>query len=114
MTAHRKRFLSALFGLGSAVVVGLVGPLYGGLVLLLAFPLVFRTASRVAPAWLLATFGVAWLLLLATGVAPIVQNSPDAAGFWLAVGLVPLALAGAIVGVARLRQPRRAHAGRPS
>jgi hypothetical protein len=104
MFANRRRLLSALFGLGGAVVVGLVGPLYGGLVLVLAFPLVFRTASRVAPAWLLATFGIAWLLFLVTSGAPTLRNSPaDAAGFWLAMGVVPLALAGAIVGAARLR-----------
>jgi uncharacterized membrane protein len=112
MAGHRrKRLISVLFGLGSAVVIGLVGPLarrdadesahrpYGGLVLLLAFPLVFRTAIQVAPAWLLAAFGISWLLLVATGTAPFLRNSlTDGGGLWIAIGVVPLGLAGAILG----------------
>jgi hypothetical protein len=112
---RRKRLSSVLFGLGSAVVIGLVGPLYGGLVLVLAFPLVFRAAIRVAPAWLLAAFGISWLLLLATGTAPFVRNSlTDGGGLWTTIGVVPLALAGGILGAARFRQVGPPPTGRPS
>jgi hypothetical protein len=116
MAGHRrKRLISVLFGLGSAVVIGLVGPLYGGLVLLLAFPLVFRTAIQVAPAWPLAAFGISWLLLVATGTAPFLRNSlTDGGGLWIAIGVVPLGLAGAILGAARFRRVGPPPAGRPS
>lgn len=101
----RKRLISILFGLGSAVVIGLVGPLYGGLMLLLAFPLVFRTATRVAPAWLLVAFGTSWLTLVATGMGAFVRNSLvlDNGAVLTALWVAPLMIAGAIVAAGRVR-----------
>jgi hypothetical protein len=89
------RLLCVLFGLGSAVIIGLVGLHFGGLMLLLAFPLVFRTASRVAPAWLVATSGTSWLILVATGTGTYVRNSLtlDNGPVLTAMGVAPLVFA---------------------
>ncbi len=115
-TIPRKRLLSVLFGLSSAVVIGLVGPLYGGLMLVLAFPLVFRTPSRVAPAWLLATFGTSWLTLVVTGTGAFVRNSLmlDNGAVLTAIGVAPLVLAGAIVATGRVRSGSPSTSGRQS
>jgi hypothetical protein len=111
-----------LVGLGAAVVIGLVGLVYGGLVVICATPLIFLTLSRaltgrtIDPAWtwLLTAFGVSWFALLP--VAPFVQvsisNSPDnASSIWVfsaVIGLAPILLAAALVALARHRASRAA------
>lgn len=112
----RKRLISMLFGLGSALVIALVGPLYGGLMLLLAFPFVFRTAPLVAPAWLLAAFGILWLTLVATGTGAFVRNSEmlDNRALLTALWVAPLVLAGAIVAAGRVRSGSPSTSGRQS
>lgn len=112
----RERPISILFGLGSAVVIGLVGPLFGGLMLLLAFPLVFRTTKRVAPAWLLAAFGISWLIVVATGTGAFVRNSEmlDNRALLTALWVAPLVLAGAIVATGRVRSGSPSTSGRQS
>lgn len=98
------RTISIAFGLAGAGVVALVGPVYGGLVLILAVPVVFLTLSRAITgatlqpdfAFLLASFGLAWLLVLP--FAPITRNSgepapPDVWILEVGVGVAPLLMA---------------------
>jgi hypothetical protein len=116
----RSRAVSVLVGLGAAVVIALVGPLYGGLVVTCATPLVFLTLSRaligrtIDPTWtwMLIAFGLGWFALLP--VAPFIQgsvsNSPEnASSIWVAsavIGLVPMLLAAGLVALARRRASR--------
>lgn len=97
----RPEWTSIAAGAGAAGVFALVGPLYGGLVVVLAVPVVFLTLSRMlfgsetGPVWgtLLIAAGVAWFMLLA--VSPFARNALDAhpeSWLWLLlVGAVPLA-----------------------
>jgi hypothetical protein len=118
----KPRAASVLVGVGDAVVIGLVGPVYGGLVVICATPLIFLTLSRaltgrtIDPAWvwLLIAFGVAWFALLP--VAPFVQRSisniPENAdsiwAFSAFIGLVPLLLSVVLVALSRFRARRPA------
>jgi len=78
----------------SALLVGLIGPIYGGVILILGFPLVFRTKDRVNAGALLAAFGTTWLVLVGTGPAPLIRNGPNELWpLWVGVGL-----AGVLVG----------------
>lgn len=116
----RSRAVSALVGLGAAVVFALVGPMYGGLVSILAIPLIFLTLSRTLTGrtidptwtWLLTAFGVGWFALLP--VAPFVQvsisNVPEnASSIWVAsavIGSVPILIAAGLIARAGLRASR--------
>lgn len=102
MTEHvvkRRRGLSIAFGLAAAVIVSNIGPIYAVPLLIVALPVVFLTLSRAVMGaaiepdfeWLLAAFGVAWLVLLP--FAPIVRSSPEAMPIWVAIGVVPALLA---------------------
>jgi hypothetical protein len=113
----RPRAVSVLVGVGAAVVIGLVGLYYGGLVVICATPLIFLTLSRaltgrtIEPAWtwLLIAFGLAWFALLP--VAPFVQRSisnvpENASSIWVfsvLIGLVPLLLSVVLVALSRYR-----------
>jgi hypothetical protein len=112
--------MSMGFGTVGAIVVALVGPVWGGLVLILATPICFLTVSRALlgsttdPAWewLLASLGIAWLALLP--VAPIVhasglEPSPDEWTVLICLGAVPL-LAGLALA---LRAWYRSRSARP-
>lgn len=108
--------LSIAFGIGAALLVALIGPLYAAPALIVAFPLVFLTLSRTLTRStiqpdvprLLGAFAVAWLLLLP--VAPVVQGSTEvgartAWAWWVALGGVPLLFAIALVVRDRLAKP---------
>ena len=96
--------MSIAVGMFAAVAVGLVGPLWGGLVVVLARPVIFLTVSRAllgsetAPEWdvLLLTAGVAWLVFLP--FAPAVHwegvLTSDDWRWLLAIGAIPLLGAG--------------------
>jgi hypothetical protein len=47
--------LSTAFGIGAGLLLGFAGLIFGGLIVILAFALVFRTADRVAIPSLLAS-----------------------------------------------------------
>jgi hypothetical protein len=99
----RKRLLSVLFGVGSAIVVGLIGPIYATPILILSFALVFRKANRVSPDWLLAAFAISWFVVLVVS-PPLIRNSPtDAVPIWIGFGILALALAGALALLSRTR-----------
>lgn len=107
----RPEWTSIAVGAGAAAVVALVGPLYGGLVVVLAVPVVFLTLSRLLfgsetrPLWgtLLIAAGVAWFILLA--VSPFARNALDAhpeSRLWLLlIGVMPVAVGAAITVRAR-------------
>jgi 1-acyl-sn-glycerol-3-phosphate acyltransferase len=118
----RSRTVSVLVGLGAAVVMGLVGPLYGSLVVICATPLIFLTLSRALTGrtidptwtWVLIAFGAGWFALLP--VAPFIQGSisnipENASSIWVAsavIGLVPVLVAAGLVALARYRASRAA------
>src|SRR5438876_8511956 len=101
--AAPRILMSILFGIGSAIVIGFVGPLYGGLVVVLSFALVFRSAQHVSLRWLFLGFAVTWVAVLAAGLGAIRTVPPDNALGWAVAGFVPLVLSGATVAVARAR-----------
>jgi hypothetical protein len=114
MSLDRSRLVSAVAGFAGAVVIALVGPLYGGLVLICGTPLIFLTLSRALigattdPAWpwLLTAFGIGWFVLVP--VAPFVQHpNPLSTDEWelvVAIGLVPILGGSALVGLSRIRR----------
>ena len=99
--------LSIVVGIASAVVIGLVGPLWGGLVVVLGLPVVFLTISRLLfgtetrRVWsaLLVAAGLTWLALLP--VAPFPTNAlaaePATVGWLVAIGAVPVLVGFAVV-----------------
>jgi len=90
---ERRRIVSVLYGVGSAVIVGLIGPLYGALILILSFPLVFRRAANASVEWLLTAFAVSWVAVLAAR-PPLIDNAPaDVSPLWIGTGVVPLVIA---------------------
>ena len=98
-----RAVLSTLFGIGAAVLIAVIGPLYGGLLVILSFALVFRSAERVSLRWLLLAFTVAWCIVLVAGIGAIRNLPSDSTLPWAIGGFVPLALSAAIVLVARAR-----------
>ena len=65
------------------------------LVLLLAVPLILRGDHVVALSGLLTGFGAFWSFLMAGQFAS--DGATDNAGFWIAVGIVPLVLGCALI-----------------
>ena len=102
----RRELVSAGYGIGSAVLIAYISPLYGGLIVILSFALVFRSAERVSLVRLFAAFTVAWCVVLAAGVGVIPTMTESGPG-WAIAGFVPVALAGMTVLVARARSPSR-------
>jgi hypothetical protein len=102
----------------TAAVMGVVatlmtsfGLLAALLVLLLAIPLIIRGDHLVALSGLLIGFGAFWSFLMARQFAS--GGTTDNAGFWIAVGWVPLVLGCALVGLVAARSVRtRTTAGR--
>ncbi len=102
----------------TAAVMGVVatlmtsfGLLAAPLVLLLAIPLIIRGDHLVALSGLLTGFGAFWSFLVARQFAS--GGTTDNADFWVAVGLVPLVLGCALVGLVAARSIRtRTTAGR--
>jgi hypothetical protein len=104
--------MSITVGISAAVLVGLVGPLWGGLVVVLATPVVFLTVSRAlfhaetAPEWdlLLVSGGLAWIAFLP--FAPVVYGDrvlgTDEWLWLLGLGAAPL-VAGLIIAYRRRR-----------
>jgi hypothetical protein len=78
-----------VFG-AAATLMTSFGLLAALLFLLLAVPLVVRGAHLVAASGLLTGFGASWTLLISRQFAS--GGSLDNSTFWLAVGIVPLAL----------------------
>lgn len=90
--ATRQAMVSIAFGLSSAIVISFAGPIYGGIPVILAYPLAFRGKSRPTVHWLATAFGIAWLTLIP--VAPLFRGAPaDLWPMWVSVGIAPLALA---------------------
>jgi hypothetical protein len=87
--------------MAAAVVDSRVGVLWGGLMLILSFPLVFRSEDRVSLSALFLGFAIAWPVLLALG-SPIVWD-PRALPATFVSGFVPLTFAAATVLVVRIR-----------
>jgi hypothetical protein len=96
--------LSSLYGVAAAVVISLIGPIWGGLVLILSFPLAFRTEERVGLSALFLGFSITWPLLLALGAPIFVVEGFSPIVF--VSGFVPIALAAATVLLIRIRKPR--------
>ena len=115
---NRSDLVSILFGVGAAVVVALIGPVYATPALIVAFPILFLTVSRAVTGsttqpnlrWLLFAFAVAWLLLLP--VSPIVwrsvDNGPSTWPLLLFLVVVPLLAAATLAVRRRLIGPRKA------
>ena len=101
----RTLALSGLYGMAAAVVMSRVSVVWGGLLLILSFPLVFRSEERVSLSALFISFAIAWPVVLALG-SPIVWD-PDALPTTFVSGFVPLALAAATVLVVRSRSRRQ-------
>lgn len=113
---NRSDLVSILYGVGAAVAVALVGPVYATPVLIVAFPVVFLTVSRAVTGstieanieWLLFAFAVAWFLLVP--LSPIVRRSLDIDAsrwpLWLFLGVVPLLAAATLAVRRRLIVPR--------
>jgi hypothetical protein len=100
----RTLVLSGVYGVAAAIVISGIGPLWGGLLLILSFPLTFRTEERVALAALFLGFSIAWPLLLALG-APIFFDRGSLPVVFVS-GFVPVVLAAATVLLIRVRKPR--------
>jgi hypothetical protein len=100
--ASPKTTVSALFGVGAALLMVLIGPLYGGLVLILALALVFRSADRVVLAWLFGAFTATWAPLL-VAIAMFQGASFDTWLVMTGAGFVPVGLAAGMIVVARAR-----------
>lgn len=106
--------MSITTGVAAAGVIALVGPLYGGLIVVLGVPLVFLTLSRTLFgsetrrmwSYMLMAAGVAWFTFLP--VSPFARRSldahPDTWAWLVTIGAVPL-VAGALFGL-RARQLR--------
>ena len=90
----RKRFFSALYGAGSAGLVGLIGPIWAAALLILLFPLVFRRVANVAVELVLVAFALSWLVVI--GVRPpLISNAPlEWWTIWVGMSVVPLLVAG--------------------
>ena len=94
---------------GAAVLITSIGGLLGSvLFLLLATPLVVRGNHAVALSGLLMGFGGMWTFAMARQAAT--GGTLDNAGFWTAVGVVPLAVgtASLVVAVIGARRPTNA------
>lgn len=98
-------FLSLLAGAVATYLSTLVGWFAVGLVLFLFVPVLIRPVGLVALSGLLTGFGGSWSLLI--GAQVLSGGQVDGEGFWLMVGLVPLALglAALAVSVRRARRP---------
>ena len=96
-----RHAVSAVFGILAAVAVALFGSLYGGLLVVPAFALVFRRAERVAAASVLAAFAAAWIVLVVAGVPSFPED--DTAVLVVVAGFVPIAISLATVLVVRLQ-----------
>lgn len=109
----RSRRASLAFGVLSALLVAVIGPLYAAPLLICALPVAFLTIPRIffattnRPDWgpMLIAFGVSWLVLLP--VAPVVrpagiENDGTVWAMWIGVGALPI-LVGALLG-ARIRE----------
>lgn len=110
-STRRRAMVSALFGVSSAVIMGIVGPLWGGLLVILLFALVFRSEDRVSLASLLSGFGLAWAIVLVMRVGVTGYDAPSSTPVWAVAGLVPIALSSATVVLARWRSRRRQTSG---
>jgi sulfite exporter TauE/SafE len=98
--------LSTAFGIGAGLLLGFAGLIFGGLIVILAFALVFRTADRVAIPWLLASFTSVWSVLFAVGTDAIVSLKADAPLLGFVTGFVPLGMCVGMVLLARARSRR--------
>jgi hypothetical protein len=103
MLVRRRALVSTIFGVGASVLIAFTGALWGGLVVVLSFALVFRSAERVSLRWLLLGFTVAWCIVIAAGIGVIRNMPPDSALVWAIAGSVPLVLSATTVVVARAR-----------
>lgn len=91
-----RAIVSAEFGIAAAFLMALIGPMYGGLILILAFAAVFRHASRVALGWLFLAFTVVMLVLVVPLPGYSGLSAEDRLLFGMA-GFIPLGLSGATV-----------------
>jgi hypothetical protein len=89
--------LSFAFGIGAGLLVGFLGPLWGGLIVVMSFPLVFRAPGRVDLLRLFVGFAPVWLLLVIVGTNATTSASPLNEAALAVVGFVPLALSTATV-----------------
>jgi hypothetical protein len=102
MTADR-RLVSAAFGFAAGLIVSMIGPLYGGLIVVMSSALVFRTEDRVAVRRVSVAFVASWLASLALGMtAARLSHQPLAV---VAIDAVPIVLVVAMVILARQRSP---------
>lgn len=101
--------LSVAFGVGAGLLIGFLGPLYGGLVVILSFALVFRAASRVDLRWLFLGFTPVWILLLVLGTNATTSVLPGNQLALGAMGFVPVALSAGTVLLVRARAAPRSH-----
>jgi hypothetical protein len=88
---------------GVATVMMAFGPLVAFLTLLLAIPVIVRRPHLVALSGLLTGFGGLWTYLLVRMVAS--GGTQDNGTFWLAVGLVPLAIGLALLAFVARHRP---------
>lgn len=98
--------LSLAAGVVAAFLSTLLGWFAIGLVLFLFVPVVLRPVRLVALSGLLTGFGGSWLLLLANQALSGAEI--DGAGFWVMVGVVPLALGLVALAVSVVRARRQA------
>ncbi len=94
---------TVVFG-AAATLMTSFGPLAAILFLLLAVPLIVRGDHIVAVSGLLTGFGGFWSFLMARQSAS--GGTTDNAGFWIALGVVPLVLGCALIVLIATRTPR--------
>jgi hypothetical protein len=99
---------TAVLGAAAALITG-IGGLVGGLLLLLALPLIMRGDHAVALSGLLTGFGALWSFGLARQFAT--GGTLDNAQFWTAIGVVPLVIGCVLLALVVARGLRRSNAG---
>jgi hypothetical protein len=99
---------TAVLGAAAVLITSIGGLLGSVLFLLLATPLVVRGNHAVALSGLLMGFGGLWLFAMARQAAT--GGTLDNAGFWTAVGVVPLAVGSVLLVVAVAGARRRSSA----
>lgn len=99
---------TAVLGAAAVLITSIGGLLGSVLFLLLASPLVIRGNHAVALSGLLMGFGGLWSFAMARQFAT--GGTLDNAQFWIAVGIVPLAVGIALLAIAVVGARRRSNA----
>jgi hypothetical protein len=99
---------TAVLGTAATLMTSLAGLPGSLLFLLLATPLIVRGDHATALSGLLMGFGASWPFLMARQFAT--GGTLDNAGVWMAVGILPLLIGCALLGLVAVRELRRSNA----